>query len=101
MTTKSSPSNRITSAQAKTSLLRSGYLLESRVEQFLKERGYYVEANSVYPDSVTNKTREFDIYALNNHSLNDRFGNWVWSVMLIECVNNPQPIAFITKETPI
>ena len=101
MSTKSSISDHITLAQAKASLLRSGYLLESRVEQFLEESGYYVEANSVYPDSITNKTREFDIYALNNHSLNDRFGNWVWSVMLIECVNNPQPIAFITKETPI
>ena len=97
---KLSSSDRITLEDAKNSLLRSGYLLESRVEQFLEERGYYIEANSVYPDSNTNKTREFDLYALTNHSLNDRF-HWVWSVMLVECVNNPQPIAFITKEARI
>lgn len=96
-TNKPSNSEHISSEEAKSSLLRSGYLLENRVEQFLEERGYYVEANSVYPDTSTNKTREFDIYALVNHSINDRF-HWAWSVMLIKCVNNPQPIAFITKE---
>ena len=99
-TNKSSNSEHISPEETKASLLRSGYLLESRVEQFLEERGYYVEANSVYPDPNTNKTREFDIYALTNHSINDRF-HWVWSVMLVECVNNPQPIAFITKEPRI
>lgn len=97
---KTSPSERITPEEAEASLLRSGYLLESRIEQILEENGYYVEANAVYPDSITNKTREFDLYALNNHSINDRF-HWVWSVLLVECINNTQPIAFITKEARI
>ena len=88
----------ITLSEAKSALLKSGYLLENRVEQFLQEQGYYVEANTGYPDPITQKSREIDLQATKDHYYKGKLGNWVTSTLFIECVNNPQPIAFITKE---
>lgn len=96
---KEKNSDNITLTEAKSALLRSGYLLEGRVEQLLLDKDYYVEANTVYPDPSTQKPREFDLQASKSHTLNGRF-SWVRSNLYIECVNNPQPIAFITKDVP-
>jgi hypothetical protein len=41
--------------EAKNALLRSGYLLESRLETELSKKGYYVDANKAYPDPETGK----------------------------------------------
>lgn len=97
---KTTNSDKITLAEAKSALFKSGYLLESRIEQFLSEKNFFVEANTVYPDPSTQKSREFDLYATKSHSLEGRFSNWVKSNLFFECVNNPQPIAFITKDIP-
>jgi hypothetical protein len=43
--------------ELKQALLRSGYLLESRAETVLRKAGYQVWANTVYPDTLTGKTR--------------------------------------------
>ena len=45
-------------------LLRSGYLLESRVENRLREHWGYVEANASYQDPETGKSRELDVYSM-------------------------------------
>jgi len=85
--------------EAKDALLRSGYLLEHRLEATLRRRGWYVQANEAYFDKETNKSRELDIYALAFKRLTPRKrAGFVWAVVLIECVNNPQPLAFITKQ---
>ena len=88
----------ITLAEAKEALKRSGYLLESRVEKALSDEGYYVEANSAYPDPETGKSRELDVYAMAATKAGRDEYDYVFAVLLIECVNNPEPIAFITKE---
>ena len=54
----------ITLQDATKALLRSGYLLESRLERVLTSRGYYVDANDAYPDPTTGKSRELDIMAM-------------------------------------
>jgi hypothetical protein len=84
---------------AKEALLRSGYLLERRLEAALRRKGLYVRANNAYLDKETNKSRELDIYAMAFERLGrgSRAG-FVWAVLLIECVNNDQPLAFITKK---
>jgi hypothetical protein len=82
-------------------LLRSGYMLESRLESVLRERGFYVQTSAPVPDPNTGKSRELDIYAMNALKLSNSHESdreFIFSVLLIECVNNPQPIAFITKE---
>lgn len=88
----------ITLAEAKEALKRSGYLLESRVEKVLSDEGYYVEANAAYPDAETGKSRELDVYAMGATKAGPNEYDYVFNVLLIECVNNPEPIAFITKE---
>ena len=45
--------DKISSEEIKDALVRSGYLLESRLEKVLRENGFYVEANSAYLDSET------------------------------------------------
>ncbi len=91
----------ITTSEARAALLRSGYLLESRAEARL-QTAYYVEANSTYPDPDTGKSREFDLYATRAVRAGPRGGlDFVWPVLLIECVNNPQPVVLITKEPQV
>lgn len=95
---KPKPTDRISLDEAKDALLRSGYLLESRLETVLSKRGYYVEANEVYPDPETGKTREFDLYAMAAHRAGPDEYDFIFHVLLVECINNLQPVVFLTKE---
>ncbi len=83
--------------EAKNALLRSGYLLESRLETELSKKGYYVNANMAYPDPETGKARELDLYALSAHRAGVDEYDFIWDVLLIECINNLQPMVFLTK----
>jgi hypothetical protein len=87
----------ITSQEATQALARSGYLMEARLEQKLVSAGYYVDANDAYPDPTTGKSRELDLFAITAHRVS-REDDWIFNVLLIECVNNPEPLALITKE---
>lgn len=91
-------SDKMSKKQAKEALLRSGYLLESRLDTVLRDKGYYVDANTAYPDPYTGKSRELDLCAMRAFRAGPAEDDSVFVVLLIECVNNPQPIAFITKE---
>jgi hypothetical protein len=91
------PPEAITRQDAKEALLRSGYLLEYRLESFLRANAFYVEASAPVPDPITGVSREMDLYAMTGSKV-QRHPNWAFAVLLIECVNNPQPVAFITKE---
>lgn len=79
-------------------LLRSGYLLELRVESKLRECWGYVEANATYPDKETGKSREFDLFGLTAHKAGVNSRDFIFGVLLIECINNPQPLVIMTKE---
>ena len=89
---------KITHAKAKAALLRSGYLLESRVADVFRERAFYVQENEIYPDPDTGKDREYDVFAISAQKAGPGERDYIFPIFLIECVNNPQPIAFITKE---
>jgi len=95
---KTSPA-RISNEEACRALRRSGYLLEYRVESYLRKLNWYVEANSAYEDPETKKSREVDLYALTALPLNlQDHQDRLFSSVLVECVNAPQPIALITKK---
>ena len=87
--------------EAKDALLRSGYLLESRLETVHSKRGYYVEANEAYPDPKTGKARELDLYALSAHRAGPLDYDFIFHVLLVECINNPQPVVFLTKKPQV
>lgn len=89
---------KISTDETKEALLRSGYLLEYRIEGILRQNAYYVEANEAYPDPETGKSRELDIYAIGATKAGPEEYDFIFAVLLIECVNNPQPIAFLTKD---
>lgn len=89
---------KITPAEMKDALIRSGYLLESRVESQVREQWGYVETNATYPDPETGKSREFDLFAISGHGCGPDEEDFLFGVLFIECVNNPQPLAILTKE---
>lgn len=91
----------ISTEQMKEAIEKSGYLLEQRVEQILSNAGYYVEANPVFPDPETGKTRELDISAISVTQIYRKGYNFVFPVLICECENNVQPIVFFIKESPI
>jgi hypothetical protein len=93
--------SKISLEETKEALLRSGYLLEHRLETLLRRRGYYAEANESYPDPETGKSRELDIYAINAVKAGPEEHDYIFAVLLAECVNNPQPIAFMTKQPQV
>ena len=90
----------ITRDDATKALLNSGYLLESRLEQVLVSRGYYVDANDAYPDPTTGKSRELDLMAMTARKLSRDY-DFVFTVLLIECFNNPQPLVLLTKKPQV
>lgn len=87
----------ITLEAAKEALLRSGYLLESRIETLFRRRAYYVQANSVFLDR-TGASRELDVYALGAIKAGPQDIDFLFTAFLIECVNNPEPLVLITKQ---
>jgi hypothetical protein len=90
----------ITLEQAKEALRRSGYLLESRVADRLEKIGYYVQTNDAYVDPVTAKSRELDLYAMGANKLSRKL-DYIFPVLVIECVNNPQPLVLLSKDPKI
>jgi hypothetical protein len=92
------PLDKIRPEEVKDALLRSGYLLEARLESTIRSTSYLVETNISYPDPVTGKSRELDLFAYNGYPIDKETGEIVVAQLLIECINNPQPIAFIIKQ---
>ncbi len=90
----------ITLQDATKALLNSGYLLEARLEQVLAARGYYVDANDAYPDPTTGKSGELDLMAMTARRLSREY-DFVFNVLLVECVNNPQPLVLLTKKPQV
>jgi hypothetical protein len=62
-------SENITKEEAIESLERSGYLIETRLEDILINQAYVVESNTYVPDPDTKKPREIDIIAYNYSTL--------------------------------
>jgi hypothetical protein len=92
-----STNSNIAMEEMSDALLRSGYLQEVRLERLLRSRGYFVQANSAIEDPITKKSRELDIYALSATKLSSEF-DFLFPVLLVECVNNPQPFAVFPKK---
>ena len=92
--------NRITKKEMKQAIIRSGYLLEQRVEPILEKAGYFVTTNEAYLDPFTGKSREVDISAISAVKIS-RGDDFIFSNLICECENNQQPVVFFVKESPI
>lgn len=89
----------ISEQEMRDALVRSGYLLEQRMHHMLEEEGFYVEANTAYPDEFTGKSRELDIDAV--MAIDLRAGDMLFVEMVCSCVNNSQPLAFFMQESRV
>ncbi len=90
--------HKISIEDAKEALKRSGYLLECRVAEVLRSAKYLIETNPLYFDPITNKKREIDLKALNFfeiHSKKEKRVGLVELQLILECINNSQPLTFI------
>lgn len=84
----------------KAAILRSGYLLEQRVETVLLAAGYEVHASRRVADNETGKTREMDLLAEMREAQTIEQANErpaVGASLIIECVNNRLPLVFFEK----
>lgn len=88
----------ITRSEAREAILRSGYLLETRVEALLRAHSYSASANSSYEDPETGKSREIDVHAITGQRAGRSRLDWLFAVLLVECVNNPEPLVLISKD---
>jgi hypothetical protein len=88
---------KITPDEAKEALQRSGYLIEARVAARLERSGYYVQANDAYIDPTTSKSRELDAFAIVGKKLSRNL-DFIFPSLIIECINNPQPLVLLTKD---
>ena len=97
---------KISREEINNALLRSGYLLESRLISTLVRNKYFVYPNDVYKDILTGKSREVDIYASSEIRARSIIFNKkpfpviVRSHLVIECQNNPQPVVVFKRANP-
>jgi hypothetical protein len=80
--------------EAVTALRRSGYLLETRIARQLDEFADHLALNVVFADPESNQARELDAYCFKAENSESQEFFESSAHLLIECINNPQPIAF-------
>jgi len=86
--------NKITKAEIKEAISRSGYLIERRVSTVLSSN-YFVRPNHTYLDPISEKTREIDLKADSTLMWTEEFYlGGIHCSIICECENNTQPIIF-------
>jgi hypothetical protein len=90
--------SRISTKQMKEAIHQSGYLLEQRIEPIIRQSFFYVESNPIYHDPDTGKSREIDIRGMDVREVYKDRHSSIFPVLLCECENNSQPIAFFTHK---
>lgn len=93
-------SDKVSVGEMKAAIMRSGYLLEQRVEGILKKKQYIVQTNPIFPYPDTDISGEYDIDATKTFEIykeGDVF-NSIDLKLMCECKNNPQPLVFFVKE---
>ena len=81
---------------------RSGYLFESRVCQYLRSLGFFVESNQVIIDPFTEKSREIDIIAEYFDWEKKDYSHKCLSKIhfVFEVKNNSHPLVLLSKFIP-
>lgn len=91
-------SSKINEAQMHDALRRSGYLLEVRAAAQIRRRSWMVSLNASYTDPATDKSRELDIHAIRAFKAGPRERDYLFPILIVECVNNPQPLVFFAQK---
>lgn len=100
---KNRSSHVLTADQMKDALKRSGYLMEQRVEHFLKKQRFRIATENYFVDQDTKKLREMDLIAEKEdtalRSEKRKFGGMFTYKLICECENNPNPVIFFLSKT--
>jgi hypothetical protein len=89
--------NEISPDEAVEALSRSGYLLENRIARKLNGFATHLLINVLFSDPDTNQPRELDAYCFRTEASDTQEYLSASAHLLIECINNPQPIAFFSS----
>jgi len=91
--------DKIAKSEMKAAIIRSGYLLESRVSSVLDRYDYFVELNIVFQDPETKNCREIDLFAnyRGMHFVSKNSMIFISTSLIVECINNPQPIVYFAN----
>ena len=83
----------------KNALKKSGYLLEARIFELLRKRGWVGKANETYPSDKT-EICEIDIVATKIFEAIKGKTRYIFAIQLYcECKNNHEPIVFFTEHS--
>lgn len=79
-----------------TALSKTGFILEHRVAQELRQAGFDADVNVAYPDPDTRKTREMDVYGFTSCNVGERPCHINLCVdVVIECKSSQNPFVLI------
>lgn len=63
----------------------------------IRRRTWMVSLNASYTDPATAKSRELDIHAIRAFQAGPRERDYLFPILIVECVNNPQPLVFFAQ----
>lgn len=87
--------------EMKEAVERSGYLLEARVVEVVRNHPYYVIPNYAFRDPESGENREIDIFAIGAKAIVEKGKDFIFPILLIECKNIQSPLVFFShKEIP-
>lgn len=75
---------------------RSGYLFEQTLVPVITRRGYLVTPNHRFVVPGEPVARELDLFAIAGKAINNKYKDWLWPVLLIECKNLEAPMIVFT-----
>jgi hypothetical protein len=74
----------------RNALLRSGYLLEHRIETLLRRKDWFVEGSHAYRDTETGKSRELDLSAL-----------YAWEIGSQKSAKKEKDLVWVHRKRPV
>lgn len=89
---------KISHSDMKSTIKKSGYLIEQRICPSFEKRGFQIEVNAAYKDDDTGKSREIDIKASSEVLIGRGPIDSIYSRILCECENNFEPIVFFVRK---
>jgi len=90
--------NKITLKEIKTTVEKSGYLMEQELLPRIERFGYFVTPNHNFMDQDTGISREIDIHAIGGQQISRGKFDFIFPVILTECKNNETPFIFFTHD---
>ncbi|WP_430497375.1 hypothetical protein ACQRWP_21965 [Micromonospora trifolii] len=78
---------------------QTGFILEHRVAQVLRSKGFETDLNRPFPDGDSGKSREMDVWAsLSSFARRDLLSIYLDTQVICECKNTDQPFIIVGED---